>query len=232
MNAHGTLTHLRDLGNTVIVVEHDEDHPRVGSHDRHGPGGGGARRKDRRLRHARRIFSTEQAITDGAIHVRRCALERMPRRNALQAQWPSHCHQAARSTTTCKNIDVEIPLGLLHLRHRCVRFRQVESDHGDAVSHRRHTTQPCTTSDTCAAGKAREDRRGWNMIDKVIDIDQIADRAHAAIKSGDVHRNVYTGARSVRAARSRARGYEPGRFSFNVKGGRCEACEGNGADHD
>ena len=77
----------------------------------------------------------------------------------------------------------------------------------------------------------RYDRiEGLKEIDKVIDIDQSPDRPHAALEPGDLHRACGTTSApcSPRRTRRRSRGYAPGRFSFNVAGGRCEACKGDG----
>ena len=89
-------------------------------------------------------------------------------------------------------------------------------------------------SSTARATAAGEHDRiaGIEQIDKVIEIDQSPDRPHAALQPGDLHRPLRRRSASCFAAvpEARLRGYKPGRFSFNVKGGRCEACQGDG-DH-
>ncbi len=71
---------------------------------------------------------------------------------------------------------------------------------------------------------------GADQIDKVIQHRPVADWANAAVESGDVYAGVFTAMRDLFAMlpESRERGYKPGRFSFNVQGGRCEACQGDG----
>ena len=215
-----TLKRLRDLGNTVIVVEHDEDAIRTADHVLDiGPGAG---------IHGGHIIA-EGSVDDiiaapnswtgkylaGELSVP--IPERKPRsRRALKIV-------NARGNNL-KNIDAEIPLGLF----TCVT----------GVSGGGKSTLLIDTLYAAVARKlngaslapAAHDRiEGLEHIDKIIDIDQSpigrTPRSNPATYTG-----AFTPIREWFAAlpESKARGYEPGRFSFNVKGGRCEACQGDG----
>ena len=215
-----TLKRLRDLGNTVIVVEHDEDAIRQADHVLDiGPGAG---------IHGGHVIA-EGAVDDliaapnswtgkylsGELSVP--VPERQPRsRRALKIV-------NARGNNL-KNITAEIPLGLF----TCVT----------GVSGGGKSTLLIDTLYNAVARKlngaslapALHDRiEGLEHIDKIIDIDQSpigrTPRSNPATYTG-----AFTPIREWFAAlpEAKARGYEPGRFSFNVKGGRCEACQGDG----
>ncbi len=215
-----TLKRLRDLGNTVIVVEHDEDAIRTADHVLDiGPGAG---------IHGGEIVA--EGVVDDLIAAPKswtgkylsgelsvAIPERRPRsRRALKVV-------NARGNNL-KNITAEIPLGLF----TCVT----------GVSGGGKSTLLVDTLYNAVARKlngaslapAPHDRiEGLEHIDKIIDIDQSpigrTPRSNPATYTG-----AFTPIREWFAAlpESKARGYEPGRFSFNVKGGRCEACQGDG----
>ena len=215
-----TLKRLRDLGNTVIVVEHDEDAIRTADHVLDiGPGAG---------IHGGNIIA--EGTVDDIVAAPRSwtgkylsgelsvpVPERQPRsRRALKIV-------NARGNNL-KNITAEIPLGLF----TCVT----------GVSGGGKSTLLIDTLYNAVARKlngaslapAPHDRiEGLEHIDKIIDIDQSpigrTPRSNPATYTG-----AFTPIREWFAAlpESKARGYEPGRFSFNVKGGRCEACQGDG----
>jgi excinuclease ABC subunit A len=217
-----TLHHLRDLGNTVIVVEHDDDAIRQADYVVDiGPGAG---------------------VHGGEIVARGTPEEIMANPSSLTGQYlvglqqvPMPLHrrkwEKGRSirvkgarANNLKNISAEIPLGLF----TCVT----------GVSGGGKSTLLIDTVYRAAARKlmgAREapsehDRiEGLEMLDKIIDIDQSpigrTPRSNPATYTG-----AFTPIRDWFAGlpEAKARGYEPGRFSFNVKGGRCETCQGDG----
>jgi excinuclease ABC subunit A len=216
-----TLKRLRDLGNTVIVVEHDEDAIRTADHVLDiGPGAGIHGGEVVAQGGVADLVGTEKSITgkylSGELVVP--IPERRPRnpRRALKVV-------NARGNNL-KNLTAEIPLGLF----TCVT----------GVSGGGKSTLLVDTLYKALARKingaseapAPHDRiEGIEHLDKIIDIDQSpigrTPRSNPATYTG-----AFTPIREWFAGlpESKARGYEPGRFSFNVKGGRCEACQGDG----
>ncbi|MDT8406789.1 MAG: excinuclease ABC subunit UvrA [Methylococcales bacterium] len=217
-----TLRKLRDLGNTVIVVEHDEDAIRAADHVVDiGPGAGV---------HGGRIVA--QGTPDDIINQPAsltgkflCGQESIAIPNQTTAPDPS---RQIRILGACGNnlnhVDVSIPVGLL----TCVTG---VSGSGKSTlindTLYRHAARVLNRATTQAAPCASLD--GMELFDKVIDIDQSpigrTPRSNPATYTG-----LFTPVRELFAAtpEARARGYSPGRFSFNVKGGRCEACSGDG----
>ena len=217
-----TLKRLRDLGNTVIVVEHDEDAIRTADHVLDiGPGAG---------IHGGEII----AQGTGRRHHRRAELahRQISLRRAGGVESPSAGRPIQRRTlkvvnargNNLKNVTAEIPLGLF----TCVT----------GVSGGGKSTLLIDTLYKAVARKlngasqapAPHDRiEGLEHLDKIIDIDQSpigrTPRSNPATYTG-----AFTPIREWFAGlpEAKARGYEPGRFSFNVKGGRCEACQGDG----
>jgi excinuclease ABC subunit A len=216
-----TLKRLRDLGNTVIVVEHDEDAIRSADHVLDiGPGAG---------IHGGRIVA--QGAPDDIMAAPE-SLTGQYLKGELVIPVPERRPRNARRSVkvigargnNLKNIDAEIPLGL---------FTCVTGVSGGGKS--------TLLVDTLYAAVARklngaslapaphERIEGLEHIDKIIDIDQSpigrTPRSNPATYTGAFTpiREWFTG-----LPESKARGYEPGRFSFNVKGGRCEACQGDG----
>ncbi len=216
-----TLKRLRDLGNTVIVVEHDEDAIRVADHVLDiGPGAGVHGGKIVAQGTPADIMKSPASLTGKyltgelvvPIHERR---PRDPRRTLKLI--------GARGNNL-KSVTAEIPLGL---------FTCVTGVSGGGKS--------TLLIDTLYKAVARrlngaseapapfDKIEGLEHIDKIIDIDQSpigrTPRSNPATYTGAFTpiREWFTG-----LPESRARGYEPGRFSFNVKGGRCEACQGDG----
>ena len=215
-----TLKRLRDLGNTVIVVEHDEDAIRAADYVLDiGPGAGIHGGHIVAEGTVKDLIAEPQSLTgkylSGELSV--ATPERRPRsRRALRIV-------NARGNNL-KNITAEIPLGLF----TCVT----------GVSGGGKSTLLIDTLYNAVARKlngaslspAKHDRiEGLEHIDKIIDIDQSpigrTPRSNPATYTG-----AFTPIREWFAGlpESKARGYEPGRFSFNVKGGRCEACQGDG----
>ncbi|MFZ2143917.1 MAG: excinuclease ABC subunit UvrA [Xanthobacteraceae bacterium] len=216
-----TLRRLRDLGNTVIVVEHDEDAIRTADHVLDiGPGAG---------IHGGRIVaqgSVQDLIAEPVSYTGKyLSGELMVPIPERRARNPARVLKVVNARgNNLKNITAEIPLGLL----ACVT----------GVSGGGKSTLLVDTLYKAIARKlngaseapAPYDRiEGMEHLDKVIDIDQSpigrTPRSNPATYTG-----AFTPIREWFAGlpEAKARGYEPGRFSFNVKGGRCEACEGDG----
>jgi excinuclease ABC subunit A len=216
-----TLRRLRDLGNTVIVVEHDEDAIRTADHVLDiGPGAGIHGGHIIAQGSVDDIIATPASLTgkylsgEMTVHVP----ERRPKnpRRTLKVV-------NARGNNL-KNVTAEIPLGL---------FTCVTGVSGGGKSTLLVDTLYKAVArklNGASEGPAPHDRiEGLEHLDKVIDIDQSpigrTPRSNPATYTG-----AFTPIREWFAAlpEAKARGYEPGRFSFNVKGGRCEACEGDG----
>lgn len=218
-----TLFHLRDLGNTVIVVEHDEEAIRSADHIIDiGPGAGvhGGEivaegtlkdivRETRSL--TGRYLSGQERI---AIPKQRTPVDR-DRLLVLKGA----------SGNNLKQVDLEIPVGLL----TCITG---VSGSGKSTLIN-GTLYPITATRlnkaTSLNAAPHDEIEGLDLLDKVVDIDQSpigrTPRSNPATYTG-----IFTPVRELFAGtqEARARGYKPGRFSFNVKGGRCEACQGDG----
>ncbi len=216
-----TLKRLRDLGNTVIVVEHDEEAIRSADHLVDvGPGAGIHGGKIIAEGTIEDIFKAKDSLTGDYLSGRReiATPERRPANPRKQLRVLN-----ARGNNL-KNIDAEIPIGLF----TCItgvsgggKSTLLIDTLYNAVARRLNgTSEPPTPHDAI---------QGLEFLDKVIDIDQSpigrTPRSNPATYTGAFTpiREWFTG-----LPEARARGYEPGRFSFNVKGGRCEACQGDG----
>ncbi len=217
-----TLKHLRDLGNSVIVVEHDEEAIEAADHvvDM-GPGAGV---------HGGEIVSQgtpDQVMEDpnsltGQYLSGRKAIPTPTRRRRPDAK--KQLRIAGARGNNLKNVTVDIPVGL---------FVAVTGVSGSGKSTLINDTLYTTVAHHLygsAAEPAEHDAiEGLDFFDKVINVDQSpigrTPRSNPATYTG-----LFTPIRDLFAGvpESRARGYGPGRFSFNVKGGRCEACQGDG----
>ena len=216
-----TLQRLRDLGNTVIVVEHDEDAIRLADHVLDiGPGagmhGGNIVAAGTPADIMRNPASLTGKYLTGELSV------------AVPARRPPNHRRTIRLVgargNNLKNVTAEIPLGL---------FTCVTGVSGGGKSTLLIDTLYRAIArklNGASEGAAPHDRiEGLEHIDKIIDIDQSpigrTPRSNPATYTG-----AFTPIREWFAAlpEAKARGYEPGRFSFNVKGGRCEACQGDG----
>ncbi len=216
-----TLKRLRDLGNTVIVVEHDEDAIRLADYVLDiGPGAGVHGGQIVGARHRRRHHG-EQAFADRQISHRRIRHSgaRAPRAVETRHQGGQRPRQQSQERHR-RN-----PARPVHRGHRRLRRRQKSTFLIDTL-YKAIARKLNGASD----GPAPHDRiEGLEHIDKIIDIDQSpigrTPRSNPATYTG-----AFTPIREWFAGlpESKARGYEPGRFSFNVKGGRCEACQGDG----
>ena len=219
----GTLTRLRDLGNTVIVVEHDEDAIRMADHVLDiGPGAGVHGGEVVAEGSLKDILSSQRSVTGQFLSGKRGIKVPEERRQQLDAE--SWLHLKGANGNNLKNVDLAIPAGL---------FTCVTGVSGSGKStlindtlFRLAATELNGASEKAAPYKSIE---GLELFDKVVDIDQSpigrTPRSNPATYTG-----LFTPLRELYAQvpEARARGYTPGRFSFNVRGGRCEACEGDG----
>ncbi|MFO1422155.1 MAG: excinuclease ABC subunit UvrA [Candidatus Competibacteraceae bacterium] len=217
-----SLLRLRDLGNTVIMVEHDEDAIRTADHvvDM-GPGAGVHGGRVVVQGTPADIVAHPESLTGAYLGGRR-RIEMPVKRTPPNAK--KQLRIVGASGNNLKNLTVEIPLGLL----TCITgvsgsgkstlindtlYRYAARDLNNA----NESPAPC------------QDLLGLEQLDKVVNIDQSpigrTPRSNPATYTG-----LFTPIRELFAGvpESRARGYQPGRFSFNVKGGRCEACQGDG----
>jgi excinuclease ABC subunit A len=218
----GTLRHLRDLGNTVIVVEHDEDTMRAADHliDM-GPGAGVHGGKVIAEGTPSQVAKTKGSITGEYLSGKRSIP--VPEKRRTMKQGKKISVQGVR-TNNLKNVSADIPLGCF------VCFTGVSG--GGKSSFVIETLYKAVAKhlhDSKDAPGPHERITGLEYIDKCIEIDQSpigrTPRSNPATYTG-----AFTPIRDWFAGmpEAKARGYKSGRFSFNVKGGRCEACQGDG----
>lgn len=219
----GTLRHLRDIGNTVIVVEHDEDAIRLADYVLDiGPGAGVHGGQIVAEGTPDEVMANPASLTGGYLAGRvkiRYPAERTPRDAGKLLKL-----KGARGNNL-RNVDLEIPVGLL----TCITG---VSGSGKSTLIN-NTLFPITATAlngaTTLEVAAHDSFDGLQHLDKVVDIDQSpigrTPRSNPATYTG-----LFTPIRELFAGvpEARSRGYGPGRFSFNVKGGRCEACQGDG----
>jgi len=216
-----TLIHLRDLGNTVIVVEHDED----------------------AILHADYVIDIGPGagVHGGEIVACGTPAQVMKNKNSLTGQYLSgnleikipqkrleHDGRTLKifgaSSNNLKQVDVEIPLGLM----TCITGVS-GSGKSTLINDTLYKLLAREINKSSAIPASYESHEGLEQFDKVVDIDQApigrTPRSNPATYTG-----LFTPIRELFAGtqEARSRGYKPGRFSFNVKGGRCEACQGDG----
>jgi excinuclease ABC subunit A len=218
----GTLTRLRDLGNTVIVVEHDEDAIRAADHIVDiGPGAGVHGGEIVAQGQLKDVLAAKRSLTGEYLSGKR-RIEVPRERHTPDTQLMLRVLGA--SGNNLKNVDLEIPAGLF------VCITGVSGSGKSTLINDtlyRHTAAELNGANEKPAPFQRIE--GLELFDKVVDIDQSpigrTPRSNPATYTG-----LFTPLRELFAQvpEARARGYQPGRFSFNVKGGRCEACEGDG----
>ncbi len=218
-----TLIHLRDLGNTVIVVEHDEDAIRMADHVIDiGPGAGVHGGEVICSGGLKDIIECEESITGQYISGKK-QIHVGEQRTPMDPKKVIELFGATGNNL--KNVDLTIPIGLF----TCVTGVSGSGKStliNDTFYKIAHRMLNGATVDEPAAHKSI---KGMEQCDKVVDIDQSpigrTPRSNPATYTG-----IFTPIRELFAAtqESRSRGYLPGRFSFNVKGGRCEACQGDG----
>lgn len=215
-----TLKHLRDLGNTLIVVEHDEDTMRAADCIVDiGPGAGSHGGELVAIGTAEDIIREPRSITglylSGAKKIEVPSVRRDPKGFITVHGAREH---------NLKNIDVDIPLKVM----TCVTGVS-GSGKSSLVNEILHKSLAKTLNRARTIAGDHDSITGIDTLDKVIDIDQSpigrTPRSNPATYTGvfDLIRDLYAG-----TSDARARGYSKGRFSFNIKGGRCEACAGDG----
>jgi excinuclease ABC subunit A len=218
-----TLTRLRDLGNTLIVVEHDEETIRAADHLVDiGPGAGVHGGRIIAEGSFETLLESPESLTGAYLSGRKVIATPSERRpgngRSLKIR---NAHR-----NNLKNIDVEIPLGKL------VSVTGVSgSGKSTLINELLYPALQNHFGSKIPFPKDVDGIDGLNSLDKVIVIDQSpigrTPRSNPATYTGvfDVIRDVFTG-----TIEAKARGYKPGQFSFNVKGGRCEACGGQGVN--
>lgn len=218
-----TLFHLRDLGNTVIVVEHDEDAIRSADFVLDiGPGAGSHGGRIIAQGTPADILANKDSITGQ--YLSGVQKIEVPKKRT-KADKKRMLQLIGATGNNLKDISVELPVGL---------FTCITGVSGSGKSTLiNDTLYPLMATDlndaTTLTPAPYKDLKGVEFFDNVIDIDQSpigrTPRSNPATYTG-----LFTLIRDLFAAtqEARARGYAPGRFSFNVKGGRCEACEGDG----
>ncbi|MEM1153919.1 MAG: excinuclease ABC subunit UvrA [Pseudomonadota bacterium] len=218
-----TLTHLRDLGNTVLVVEHDEDAIRTADHIIDiGPGAGVHGGEIVAQGPLKDIVSNKASLT-GAYLAGRQKIDIPAERT--EADPDRHIVLSGASGNNLQDVTLEIPVGLL----TCVTgvSGSGKSTLINGTLYPLAATQLNGATSITPAGY--ESISGMQYVDKCIDIDQSpigrTPRSNPATYTG-----IFTAIRELFAGtqEARSRGYKAGRFSFNVKGGRCEACQGDG----
>ncbi|MET1256247.1 excinuclease ABC subunit UvrA [Aliikangiella maris] len=218
-----TLIHLRDLGNTVIVVEHDEDAIRTADHILDiGPGAGvhgGEIVAEGKLKD---ILKNKKSLTGQYLSGKQkieIPIQRTPAKNN------QFLTLKGATGNNLQSVDLKLPIGI---------FTCVTGVSGSGKSTLiNDTLYPIAATQlnnaTTLSPSPYVECEGMDHFDKVVDIDQSpigrTPRSNPATYTG-----IFTPVRELFAGtqEARSRGYKPGRFSFNVKGGRCEACQGDG----
>ena len=218
-----TLTKLRDLGNTVIVVEHDEDAIRQADYVVDiGPGAGVHGGEVVAEGTLKDLIDCKRSVTGQYLSgAKSIAIPK--KRN--QAKPGYYLKLNGATGNNLQNVSVQIPLGLM----TCVTGVS-GSGKSTLINNTLYPAAAIALNGaTVLKPAAHESIQGFEKLDKCIDIDQSpigrTPRSNPATYTG-----IFTPVRDLFAGtqEARTRGYKPGRFSFNVKGGRCEACQGDG----
>ena len=215
-----TLLHLRDLGNSVIVVEHDEDTMMAADCIVDiGPGAGSHGGEIVAIGTAEEIMQCENSITGDYLSGRRKIP--VPKERRIPTGWLT-VHGARENNL--KNIDVEIPLGVM----TCVTGVS-GSGKSSLINEIVYKALAKKLNRARTIAGKHDSIEGVEQLDKIIAIDQSpigrTPRSNPATYTGvfDLIRDLFASTTDAKA-----KGYNKGRFSFNVKGGRCEACSGDG----
>jgi len=218
-----TLIHLRDLGNTVLVVEHDEDAIRNADHIIDiGPGAGVHGGKVVASGALEDVIEHPESLTGAYLSGKRSIA--VP--SARQPIDPKrHVTISGASGNNLQSVELTLPLGLL----TCVTGVSGSGKSTLINGTLYPLAATAMNGATTLKPAAHDSIEGLEQLDKCIDIDQSpigrTPRSNPATYTG-----IFTPIRELFAGtqEARSRGYKPGRFSFNVRGGRCEACQGDG----
>jgi excinuclease ABC subunit A len=218
----GTLLHLRDIGNTVIVVEHDEEAILAADHVVDlGPGAGVHGGRIVAAGTPDEIARNAQSLTGQYLSGRRSIA--LPEKR-VEADPRRQLSITGARGNNLKSVDASVPLGLM----TCVTGVS-GSGKSTLVNDTLYKAVAETLNRTSRNAAPHDGISGLELVDRVIDISQSpigrTPRSNPATYSG-----LFTPIRELFAGtqEARSRGYMPGRFSFNVRGGRCEACQGDG----
>ncbi|MEW8402952.1 MAG: excinuclease ABC subunit UvrA [Candidatus Thiodiazotropha sp.] len=217
-----TLTYLRDLGNTVIVVEHDEEAIRSADHVVDiGPGAGIHGGRIIAQGTAQKIAKSRGSLTGEYLSGKR-SIDTPARTSEIDPT--RNLELLGASGNNLKSVDLAIPVGSF-----CCITGVSGSGKSTLINDTLYPICAAALNKANASPAPYTEIRGLDHFDKVVDIDQSpigrTPRSNPATYTG-----LFTPIRELFAGthEARARGYTPGRFSFNVKGGRCEACSGDG----
>ena len=218
-----TLIHLRDLGNTVLVVEHDEDAIRNADHIIDiGPGAGVHGGEVVVSGTMQDVIDSSQSLTGAYLSGER-SIAIPSKRHAARPK--HHIRISGARGNNLQNVTLELPLGLL----TCVTGVSGSGKSTLINGTLYPLAATAMNGATTLKAAAHDSIEGLEKLDKCIDIDQSpigrTPRSNPATYTG-----IFTPIRELFAGtqEARSRGYKPGRFSFNVRGGRCEACQGDG----
>jgi len=215
-----TLTYLRDLGNTVIVVEHDEEAIRQADYIIDiGPGAGIHGGEIVAIGSPEQVIASTKSLTGDYLSGRQ--IISVPNTRKLTSDW---LKIKGASGNNLKNVDLAIPVGLL----TCITGVS-GSGKSTLINNTLHQLAAKILNRAHVEVSPFKEVEGMHFFDKVVNIDQSpigrTPRSNPATYTGvfTLIRNLFS-----QTLESRSRGYKSGRFSFNVKGGRCEACKGDG----
>ncbi|OUS28059.1 excinuclease ABC subunit A [Gammaproteobacteria bacterium 45_16_T64] len=218
-----TLTRLRDMGNTVIVVEHDEDAIRAADYVIDiGPGAGVHGGEIIRAGSVEDIMKCRKSLTGK--YLKGTKSIEVPKQRVEQ-DLNQQLTITGANGNNLQNVELNIPLGLM----TCVTGVSGSGKSTLINSTLYPLSATALNGATTLKPEAYESVEGLDLLDKVVDIDQSpigrTPRSNPATYTG-----IFTPIRELFSGtpEARSRGYKPGRFSFNVKGGRCEACQGDG----